>query len=210
MGEVEIQGRLGRLYALADWPPRLAALNLLWILGVLAGGVAFGVAPATVALFELTRQVCLGRRSALWREFWRRWRANLLTAQVAVGLPLLTVWVLVFYLLASRDIRPVFVALTVLTAGYLMTMLYLPAVFAHVTLPVGRLWALTALVAWRRPLLTVGLAVACAGILGLTAWFVPVALLFFAVSVPALVITKVALHILAGVLPGPPAPTADS
>lgn len=195
MGDVEIGGRFGRLYALADWPVRLAAINLLWIVGVLAGLVVFGVAPSTAAAFDLTREICLGRRPALWADFWRSWRRNLVRSQLVLGVPFATVWVLVFYTLAVREIRPLLIALAVVTALYSMTLLYVPAAFAHFDLPAIRLWQATVVYAWRQPLLTIGLALGIAGIVVFMLWFVPTALVFFAVSVPALAIVRVALRV---------------
>lgn len=103
--DVPVGGRFARLYRLLDWPPRLAGLNLLWLAGVLAGGVVAGLSPATVALFALVRDYQRGRHPRPWRDFWRHWRAEFARAQLRLGLPLLTVWVFAFYLLAARAPR---------------------------------------------------------------------------------------------------------
>lgn len=158
MAEVRVGGRFGRLYGYLDWPARLVGLNLLWLLGVLAGLVLFGLAPATAALYTVLRAYVLDRSPRLWRDFWAAWRASLVSSQAVLGLPILTVWVVVFYLLLSRS-TPLAWGMAVVAAGYLATLLLLPAVVAHVELPVARSWQVTAEVAWRRPLATVGVAV---------------------------------------------------
>ena len=48
-------------YRFCEWVMRLAYLNLLWIGFTLAGAVIFGLAPATAAMFAVTRQWTLGK-----------------------------------------------------------------------------------------------------------------------------------------------------
>lgn len=47
-------------YRFCEWVMRLAYLNLLWIGFSLAGAVVFGLAPATAAMFAVTRQWVMG------------------------------------------------------------------------------------------------------------------------------------------------------
>ncbi|MBB5785650.1 YesL family protein [Jiangella mangrovi] len=188
MAEVRVGGRYGRLYGWLDWPARLAGLNLLWLLGVLAGLVLFGLAPATAALYAVLRGYVLDRSPRMWRDFWAVWRASLVSSQPVLGLPILTVWVVVFYLLLSRS-TPFAWAMAVVAAGYLATLLQLPAVVAHLDLPVVRSWQVTAEVAWRRPLPTLGVAVLVAG-LAAGAWSTtPAALPLLFPALPALLAT---------------------
>lgn len=188
MAQIEVGGRFGRLYGWLDWPARLAGLNVLWILGVLAGVVLFGLAPATAALYTVLRAYVLDRSPRLWRDFWAAWRASLVSSQLVLGVPILTVWVVVFYLLLSRS-TPFAWGMVVLAAGYLATLLQLPAVVAHVALPVVRSWQVTAELAWRRPLATVGVAVLVVG-LAVGGWLTtPAAVPLLFPALPALLAT---------------------
>ncbi|RIQ32520.1 YesL family protein [Jiangella rhizosphaerae] len=188
MAEIEVGGRFGRLYAYLDWPVRLAVLNLLWLLGVLAGLVLFGLAPATAALYAVLRAYVLGRSPRLWRDFWAVWRSSLRSSQLVLGVPILTVWVVVFYLLLSRS-TPLVWAMAVLAAGYLATLLQLPAVVAHVDLPAVRSWQVTVEVAWRRPLATVAVA-GLVVVLAVGGWLTtPAAVPLFFPALPALLAT---------------------
>ncbi len=197
MAEVEIGGRFGRLYGFLDWPARLAALNVLWLLGVLAGLVLFGLAPATAALYSVLRAYVLDRSPRLWHDYWAAWRASLRSSQVVLGLPILTVWVVVFYLLLSRS-TPFAVGMAVLAAGFLATLLQLPAVVAHVDLPVVRSWQVAAEVAWRRPLVTVAVAALVVG-LAVGGWLTtPAAVALFFPALPALIATVTVQRALAG------------
>ena len=188
MADIEVGGRFGRLYRYLDWPVRLVALNLLWLLGVLAGLVLFGLAPATAALYAVLRASVLGRSPRLWPDFWAAWRASLRSSQLVLGLPILTVWVVVFYLLLARS-TPFAAAMAVLAAGYLATLLQLPAVVAHLSLPAVRSWQVTAAVAWRRPVPTLAVAALVVG-LAVGGWLTtPAAVPLFFPALPALLAT---------------------
>ncbi len=199
--QVEIGGRFGRLYRLLDWPVRLAGLNLLWLAGVLAGGVVAGISPATVALFAVLRDYLLGRPPRPWHAFWRHWRAEFVRSQARLGLPLLTPWVFLFYLLAARG-TPVAAAVAVLGVAYLVVLAYLPAVLAHFELPAAAAWRVAALAAWRAPLWTAALVVAVVVPVAVMVFVVPAAIPFFLPSVPAVLIMLVGLRVF-GSLTGP-------
>ncbi|WP_114855409.1 YesL family protein [Brachybacterium sp. YJGR34] len=88
---------------------RLFLLNLLWVLGVLAGGIVLGIAPATAALHAVLRQDRIEGvheaegtspppRGTLWAEFWAAWRGEFVRA-TRLGAVLATGWAL---LLADR------------------------------------------------------------------------------------------------------------
>ncbi|MEU4408478.1 DUF624 domain-containing protein [Streptosporangium sp. NPDC023963] len=202
MPEVEIGGRFGRLYGWLDWPARLVGLNLLWVLGVLAGLVVGGLGPSTQALYVLERDYLLGRSPRMWRDFWSAWRANLVSSQPALGVPLLTVWVLVFYLLAARG-TPVVYGIAVVLFLYLATLMQLPAVLAHMDLSPTQAWRATVEVAWRHPVATLGVALLVA-VLVVGAWFTtPAALPLLVPSLPVLLATLAARRGL------PPPPTED-
>ncbi|MER7443830.1 YesL family protein [Micromonospora avicenniae] len=202
MTTVPAGGRFARLYRLLDWPPRLAGLNLLWLAGVLAGGVVAGLSPATVALFALMRDYRRGRDPQPWRDFWRHWRAEFGRSQVRLGIPLLTVWVFTFYLLAARG-TPLAGAVAVVAVVYLAVLAYLPAVLAHFDVPAPVAWRIAALTAARAPLWTLGLAATVALLVVAMLAAVPIAVPFFLPSAPAALITLVGARIF-NVLPAPP------
>lgn len=185
MSDLEFGGRFDRVSAFFDWPVRLVAANLLWILGVLAGVVVAGLAPASLAMYSLLREYLLGRRPRLWHDFWATWRRAMTSSQLVIGLPMLTVVVVGFYLFASRGTPFVF-AMTVVAVGYLATLLQLPAVAVSLNLPVTDTWKATIAIAWRQPLHTLGAAILIVAMM-VGAWFVaPAALPLFFPALPAL------------------------
>ncbi|WP_165367494.1 YesL family protein [Phytoactinopolyspora endophytica] len=185
MADIEVGGRFGRLYRVLDWPVRLVGLNVLWFMGVLAGLVVAGLAPATFALYALLREYLLGTSPRPWRDFWTHWRSALTASQLALGVPILTMWVVVFYTLAARG-TPFALGAVVFTFGYGVTLLQLPAVLAHLELSVTEAWRATVTIVWRRPLLSVGIGLLTVALV-LGVWFSsPAALPLFFPAVPAL------------------------
>ncbi|MGI5521728.1 YesL family protein [Micromonospora sp. CA-259024] len=189
-----VDGRFGRFYRLLDWPLRLVGLNVLWLAGVLAGGVVAGLSPATVALFALLRSYLRGGSPRPWHDFWLHWRAEFGRSQLRLGVPLLTLWVFLFYLLAARG-TPVALAVAVPAVVYLAALIYVPAVLAHFDVPATVAWRIAALAAWRAPLWTLGLGSALAVLVLAMVYALPVAIPFFLPSAPAALVTLVAARV---------------
>jgi len=180
MSEVGLTGRAAPLYRLLDWPMRLAVITLLWLLGVAAGLVVAGVAPATLASHQVLQAYLSGdAETRPWSRFWSAWRVWFGRGQVVLGLPLVTVWVLAFYLAAARQTLWAW-PLSVVTFGYLVSLWLLPAV-AITAGPVQArdVWLLTMHLSWRRPVLPLA-GTAVLVVLALVGWyFVPAALVFW-------------------------------
>lgn len=179
MPEVQLTGRAAPFYRLLDWPARLAVVTALWLLGVAAGLVVAGVAPATLASHQLLQAYLDDAEVRPWSRFWSAWRAWLGRGQVVLGLPLATVWVLAFYLAALRQTFWA-LPLSVVTFGYLVSLWLLPAAAISAgPLRARDVWLLTMHLSWRRPVLPlVGTAVLVA--LAVAAWYaVPAALVFW-------------------------------
>lgn len=178
MPEIDLTGRLAPIYRLLDWPLRLAVITLLWLLGVAAGLVVAGLAPATLAAHRLTVAYLDEPEVRPWSCFWSAWRKWVGRGQLVLGLPLATVWVLAFYLAAARQTVWA-VPLSVVFLGYLVTLWILPAaVVAAGDRPVKELWLVTLHLSWRRPALPLAATVVLV-LLAVGAWYVvPVVLVF--------------------------------
>jgi uncharacterized membrane protein YesL len=201
MPDVEIGGRYGRLFRLLDWPIRLAVINLLWAAGVLAGLVIGGLAPATLAASTLLRRYFEGHPVQLWRDFWRCWRTELVRSQLPLGLPILTVWVIMFYAAMARH-SPVGLALALVGTSYVVTLLYLPGVLTSRELPARKAWLFTLHVAWGRPLVTAGFGVACLLAFVACVLWIPAAVPFVFPVVPLAVALRLTPEVIPGRAPG--------
>ncbi|SHE24375.1 Hypothetical protein ACGLYG10_0576 [Actinomyces glycerinitolerans] len=195
---------------------RLFVLHLVWLLGVVAGGVILGAAPATMALNAVirrdllnqaldTRNLVVAERPGLWQEFWRVWRQEFWRAQ-AIGGVVLVGWV-VFGLdrLVLRGgiggVTPWFsgivVVLSVLWAA--VTFIVWP-VAVHFDEPLPRVTKLVVVLALSRPAHSLTVLAVVAGWLWL--WracpgLIPV----FGVALPAWCVSWLYWH--SGVLPLP-------
>ncbi|HET6293217.1 MAG TPA: DUF624 domain-containing protein [Kribbella sp.] len=186
MPEVELTGRAAPIYRLLDWPLRLALVTFLWLLGVAAGMVIAGLAPATLAAHQLLLAYLDDAEVRPWARFWSAWREWLGRGQLVLGLPLATVWVLGFYLVAARQ-TVLAVPLSVVMLGYLVTLWLLPAAVASAGpgRTVRDLWLLAIHLSWRRPVLPVA-ATGVFVVLAVGAWYVAPAALVFGPATAAL------------------------
>ncbi|TDE94232.1 DUF624 domain-containing protein [Occultella glacieicola] len=195
-------GGLGLVEAVTTWICRLAALNVMWLLQTLAGGVLLGLAPATSVLSQQLRTGLLDDvQVGYYRDSWRRWRQEFWRSQQRYLIPLLTPVVLGFYLWMLRG-QAVAVSIAILLAVYLCWLLHLPAVAARAD-EAGpdrehgptRLWllALRAFAATPVPFVLAGLVGAAAAVLGYL--YLPGALVFAVPSVPALAASMAARQV---------------
>src|SRR5690625_7732837 len=71
-------GITGRLFRLCEIVMRLAYVNLLWILFTVLGLGLFGIFPATVALFVVTRKWVMGDHDIpIFSRFWHNYRKEI-------------------------------------------------------------------------------------------------------------------------------------
>lgn len=170
---------MGWHVSLGEIAGRLFVLHLAWLLGVLAGGVLLGAAPATLALNAVIRRDLLNRTlesrnlggreyPGLWREFWRVWRHEFWRAQ-AIGAVVLAGWILlrldrVVLLGGVGDLTAwlsgLVVVLSVLWAA--VTVIVWP-VAAHFHEPVYRVAMLTLVLGLSRPVQSLATLAVAAG-----------------------------------------------
>lgn len=74
-----------RLHGAFEWVLWVAAINALWYLFALAGGILLGTAPASAAAAELTRRRLRGEGFRMLPVFASAWRREFLRANLVVG-----------------------------------------------------------------------------------------------------------------------------
>jgi uncharacterized membrane protein YesL len=139
-------GWSGRLMGWLRVAGQLVGINLLMVLGSLAGLLLLGTFPALAAGGLLLADLAAGRPSErVWAEFWTEWRAGLVRMNV-LGAPWWAVGGLVLLDLQAVWTAPGPVA-RVLAGGVLLLILYLAVVFAFFLAatrrydePIGRTW----------------------------------------------------------------------
>ncbi|QIK71052.1 DUF624 domain-containing protein [Propioniciclava coleopterorum] len=173
----------------------LLALQLqgLMVLGTLAGGVLFGLAPSLTAAAALARADRRGDLVRPWRDFWPTWRADLVPATRAAaplaGLALIAAANLTFAapLGLGWAIASIAAALAIATA-----VAWFPALYAHYAMPWPRYTLLALALVARKPLASIILLFLSAGLAFLATWS-PAIAVFVAAGAWVLVGSRVAL-----------------
>ncbi|MDG3085315.1 DUF624 domain-containing protein [Vibrio hannami] len=80
------------------WLSRLATMNLCWIALTLAGGLVFGVFPATVVVCILLRRYLNGAGSISFSEIWSTFRAEFILSNIVGWAILLPVYSLSWFI----------------------------------------------------------------------------------------------------------------
>lgn len=165
---------------------RLVEVNVLVLLGTLAGGVVLGVWPAVRAASALLLDG--DPAEAPWRPFWRAWlegwrRANVLGAPLTIGGAALLLDLFVLGQLDGPARAALQLGLVLVGAWGAVVLAYWPRVVLRYDQP--------ALATWRFLLLSPALgpgtaagAVVVLGVCGLVAYVVPLLGLLAAISVP--------------------------
>lgn len=70
-------GWAGKVMVFLTYATQIVVANILWVCGVLAGGVVLGLAPATLSLGRLMTALALGEPSSTpLKDFWKVWRSR--------------------------------------------------------------------------------------------------------------------------------------
>lgn len=146
-------------------------LNVLWLVGVVAGGVVFGVGPASAAAAALVRAHLRGDLPALWPTFWREWAAGFVRANLAYvpNSVLLAIATLNLSWFAGSGPMAMTAVCVVVVVVLALTFAWLPGLLAHYDLSPWR-YSLTSLrLVLLRPLPTVLMALTASAI-GFASW----------------------------------------
>lgn len=184
---------------------RLFLLQLLWVLGALAGAVVLGVLPATAALCAVLREDRLEQiaeetgdlpraRPRLWTEFWSAWREEFWRAH-RLGGALLLGWLLlaldraVLTGVSLGSIAPLVSGLVVvLTVVLVLLSSVVWPLAAHFDDPVGRLLRMGLVLLLRRPTVALLIAVVLAAAIWV-AQTVPGLMPVLGIALPAWAVT---------------------
>ena len=130
-----------RAHAVLDWVWWMAYVNALWWVFAFAGGIVFGIVPASTAAAHLTRRRLRGEVFPVARTFAAAWRRDLRKANLALGAGFLVTGMLAVGVagqLAAAALGSVLGISTVvaLAAAFLITAVSVP-LYVHYELPLG-------------------------------------------------------------------------
>lgn len=120
-----------RAHAVFDWVWWIAYVNALWWVFALAGGIVFGMVPASTAAAHVTRRRLRGEAFPVARAFAAAWRRDLRTSNAALGVGFLVTGMLAVGVagqLAAGSVGSVLGISTVvaLAAAFLITAVSVP------------------------------------------------------------------------------------
>ena len=90
------KGVMAMMYGACEAIMKIAWLNGIWVLFTLGGGIVFGWAPSTAAMFTVVRKWLLGRTDApLFKTFYQTYKKEFFKAN-GLGLILITAGTILF------------------------------------------------------------------------------------------------------------------
>ena len=179
------------MYGACEAIMKIAWLNALWVLFTLGGGIVFGWAPSTAAMFTVVRRL-LGRTDApVFKTFYQTYKKEFFKTN-GIGLILLAAGTILFvnyqFFRVREDLFSIIISYATLMAGlmYVVVFVYIFPLYVHVQLPFARYFSQAALIGLVRPLTTAGMA-AAGGFVAYVLLTVPGLIPFYGVSLFALV-----------------------
>lgn len=92
---VQTSGFFRILYTIMEGVTRIAYINLLWILFTILGLIIGGFAPATTAMFTVTRKWAMGNTDIpIFKTFFRTYRSQFLKSNLLILPLLIAIWIL--------------------------------------------------------------------------------------------------------------------
>ena len=197
---VEQQGLLGGFYRISEWIMRLAYVNLLWFSFTLLGGIIFGIMPATITLFAITRKWEMDKEEdfPIFKTFWESYRKNFMKANL-LGVFLFIVWGTVVLYYAYLDVLPnnlfiifqiIFYSI-VLIVGFIFVFIF--PVFVHYNLSLKQYFINSFVIAMSFPHYTI-LMVFIISVSIIVFQFVPILAVFFGVSLNVFLLMKISFN----------------
>ncbi len=190
----------GRIYHVCEWITRLAYVNILWGLFMLAGAVIFGVAPATVALFTVVRKWLLfsDHNVPIFKTFFRTYKKEFLRAN-KIGLFIgLVAYILYIDFLYIANVGEAFqlvfsVFLFVILVFYAITLLYIFPIYVHYELRFLQYIKYSFFIGMANPLMTLTMFLSII-LLTILFIYIPGLIPFFSVSLVSVILMSCALR----------------
>lgn len=185
-------------YRYSEWVMRLALLNMLWIGFSAAGLLVFGLAPATCAMFAVTRKWAIGNTDipvfqTFYTEFKKGWGRSVILGLI---LSLTALLLYVDFRIAAvyfRD-QPAVISLFIsLFIIYAIILSYIFPIYVHYEMNQIEALKYSFMIGFARPLVSFLMIVSAIGFVLLSLFHVTF-LLFFSGSALSLVLTKLAFR----------------
>ncbi|MED1739068.1 YesL family protein [Bacillus swezeyi] len=159
-------GVMAMIYGGCEAVMKIALLNGLWLLFTVGGGIVFGWAPSTAAMFAIVRKWLLGYTDLpILTTFYQTYKKEFIKTN-GLGLILAAAgYILIVnyqFFHARADLFSIMISYVTLLAGlaYLVIVVYIFPLYVHFQLPFVRYFSQAVLIGLLRPLTTAGMAAA--------------------------------------------------
>ncbi|MEH7245434.1 YesL family protein [Neobacillus niacini] len=194
---MEPQGVIGGFYRLSEWIMRLAYVNLLWIAFTLLGGMIFGIMPATIASFAITRKWVMDKEEdfPVFKTFWECYRKDFMNANL-LGLFFFMAGGILYLYYANLDILPnhlsnifqIIFYSAVLIVGFVTVFIF--PVFVHYNVSLKQYFINSFVIALSFPHYAI-LMLFIISVSIIVFQFAPILALFFGVSINVFLLMKI-------------------
>lgn len=182
------------LFAITEWITRLAYINILWLGFTLLGLIVFGLFPATIAMFTITRKWIMGDTDLpVFTTFWQAYKQEFLKSNL-FGLIFYFIGFVFFinttFLLtvdAGSFFNSIKIPLYVAMIALALIMVYVIPTYVHYDLKFLQIWKNAFLIMLIHPLHNIAIVVGSVVVVYLMLRF-PATLVFFCASVPTFII----------------------
>ncbi|MFA9557879.1 YesL family protein [Evansella sp. AB-rgal1] len=192
MNHGSLDGFMGGFYKFGEYFILLVYLNLLWICFTILGGVIFGWAPSTTAVFSVLREKIMGKDPSVIKTFWGTYRQEFFRTN-GLGLIILFVAYMLYVNIQFFQVETawLFVAVRYLMIAIMIIsgimLIYIFPLIVHYETSLYRHIKNSLLMAIFKPIRTLFTIIACVVVSQLFFTF-PVFIILFGVSLFALVI----------------------
>ncbi|WP_078552554.1 YesL family protein [Bacillus alkalicellulosilyticus] len=197
---MDVKGFTGVIMVICEWVMRLAVVNLLWMLGTLVGLGVFGIMPATISLFTVTRKWMLGDLDVpIFKTFVSTYKKEFIKSNLAGLLFAFVAYVLYIDFLFVSTLEGMLhtvlmVALLTAVLCYCVIVLYFFPLYVHYELKLFQYFKRSLLLGLIRPFSTIMIVIALATIY-IPFLLFPALIPFFGVSLGGYVIMYISYRL---------------
>ncbi|GAA0374383.1 YesL family protein [Bacillus horti] len=190
---MEMKGIMGGLNRACEWIVRISLLNVLWVGFTLLGLVVFGIFPATVAMFTITRKWIQGDTELpIVKHFWTYYRQEFLKSNLLGLILILLGVILAIDLFFFRSLEGmmgtiIFYIMVAVAFNYLVMLFYIIPVYVHYDLKLLQYIKNALIIGMSNPLHTFAMVLAIVFIYYLLQ-VVPAAFLFLSAAPLSLIV----------------------
>jgi uncharacterized membrane protein YesL len=132
-----MEGFMRGFYSISEWIMKFAYVNILWIAFSMLGFIAFGIFPATIAMFTVVRKWILKQSDIpVLKTFWLTYKKEFVKGNL-LGLVIILVGIFIYSNIriveatTVQALKLLYIPNVIVILIFLLTLLYIFPVFVH-------------------------------------------------------------------------------